>query len=75
MKNKFLLLVSLLCFSCGSAISSQGTTITDLIGREIVINPGIYKRVCCIGAGALRMYSYIGDINNLSGVEDIDNPS
>lgn len=75
MKNKFLLLVSLLCFSCGGAISSQGTTITDLIGREIIINPGIYKRVCCIGAGALRMYSYIGDINNLSGVEDIDNPS
>ena len=75
MKNKFLLLISLLCFSCGSEISSQGTTITDLIGREIVVNPGIYKRVCCIGAGALRMYSYIGDINNLSGVEDIDNPS
>ena len=27
----------------------------------------------CIGAGALRMYSYIGDVNLLAGVEDIDN--
>ena len=48
-------------------------TVTDMIGREVVVTPGSYKRVVCIGAGALRMYSYIGDVNLLCGVEDIDN--
>ncbi len=66
------------------AASSAGTkqksepaeiTITDMIGREVTITPGSYTRVVCIGAGALRMYSYIGDITLLCGVEDIDNTS
>ena len=48
-------------------------TITDMIGREVTIIPGSYQRVVCIGAGALRMYSYIGDVSLLAGVEDIDN--
>lgn len=48
-------------------------TITDMIGREVTVTPGSYKRVVCIGAGALRMYSYIGDTSLLCGVEDIDN--
>ena len=48
-------------------------TITDMIGRQVTVKPGTYKRVVCIGAGALRMYSYIGDMTLLCGVEDIDN--
>ena len=48
-------------------------TITDMIGREVTVVPGSYQRVVCIGAGALRMYSYIGDVSLLAGVEDIDN--
>ena len=52
---------------------SAEVTITDMIGREVTIVPGSYTRVVCIGAGALRMYSYIGDVNLLAGVEDIDN--
>ena len=48
-------------------------TVTDMIGREVKIIPGSYRRVVCIGAGALRMYSYVGDVNLLCGVEDIDN--
>ena len=48
-------------------------TVTDMIGREVTVTPGSYKKVVCIGAGALRMYSYIGDVNLLAGVEDIDN--
>ena len=47
--------------------------IADMIGREVTVTPGSYKRVVCIGAGALRMYSYIGDVSLLCGVEDIDN--
>ncbi len=49
--------------------------VTDMIGREVTVTPGSYKRVVCIGAGALRMYSYIGDVKLLAGVEDIDNES
>ncbi len=48
-------------------------TMTDMIGRQLTIKPGSYKRVVCIGAGALRMYSYIGDVSLLAGIEDIDN--
>ena len=48
-------------------------TVTDMIGREVTVVPGSYTRVLCIGAGALRMYSYIGDVSLLCGVEDIDN--
>ena len=48
-------------------------TVTDMIGREVAVIPGSYKSVVCIGAGALRMYSYIGDVALLGGVEDIDN--
>ena len=51
----------------------QETTVTDMIGRQVTVTPGSYRRVVCIGAGALRMYSYIGDAAWLAGVEDIDN--
>lgn len=56
-------------------VQSGEITVTDMIGREETIVPGSYRRVVCIGAGALRMYSYIGDVNLLAGVEDIDNAS
>lgn len=46
---------------------------TDMLGREVELTPGSYKRVVCIGAGALRLYSYVGDLSLLCGVEDIDN--
>ncbi len=48
-------------------------TVTDGIGREVTVTPGSYTRVVCIGAGALRMYCYVGDVELLCGVEDIDN--
>lgn len=82
MKKLFaLLLAALTVFSlaaCGTAQSpaengADAVTITDMIGRSVTITPGSYQRVVCIGAGALRMYSYIGDVAALCGVEDIDN--
>ncbi len=51
----------------------EAIVIKDMIGREVSVVPGSYKRVVCIGAGALRMYSYIGSVDILCGVEDIDN--
>ena len=60
--------------ACGGAEAPAGDiTVTDMIGREVAVTPGSYERVVCIGAGALRMYSYIGDVSLLAGVEDIDN--
>ena len=53
--------------------TTGAVTVTDMIGREVTVVPGSYSRVVCIGAGALRMYSYIGDAGKLVGVEDIDN--
>ena len=60
---------------CGvEGVPHEGSvSVTDMVGREVSVTPGSYKRVVCIGAGALRMYSYIGDVNLLCGVEDIDN--
>ncbi len=54
---------------------SKEQIVTDMIGREVTVVPGSYTNVVCIGAGALRMYSYIGDAADLCGVEDIDNPA
>lgn len=58
-----------------NSTGDQTVTVTDMIGRTVSVTPGSYKRVVCVGAGALRMYSYIGDISLLAGVEDIDNPT
>ena len=37
--------------------------VTDMVGRNVNVIPGSYSSVICIGAGALRMYSYVGDID------------
>ena len=76
-----LVLSALMAFSLFAASKGKkakstvktGEVITDMIGRNVEVTPGNYKRVVCIGAGALRMYSYVGDVNLLCGVEDIDN--
>lgn len=52
---------------------AESVVITDMIGREVEIVPGSYTRVVCIGAGALRLYSYINGSDLLCGVEDIEN--
>ena len=52
---------------------AETITVTDMVGRQVTVAPGSHKKVVCIGAGALRMYSYIGDVSWLVGVEDIDN--
>ena len=71
-----LAMVLSLC-ACGNEsdkeTSPTETIVTDMIGREVNVTPGSYERVVCIGAGALRMYSYIGSVDLLCAVEDIDN--
>lgn len=55
--------------------SASSIVVTDMIGRQVEVVPGSYTRVVCIGAGALRMYTYINGADLLCGVEDIDNTS
>ena len=78
-KKLLLALIPLMLASCGEESSSQSISgtinVTDMVGRVETIVPGSYKKIVCIGAGALRLYSYVGDVNLLSGVEDIDNTS
>ena len=56
-----------------TACAEKETGITDMVGRTVNVTPGSYKKVVCIGAGALRLYSYVGDVSLLAGVEDIEN--
>ena len=69
--------VLLLCLcACGAKEQTDvaaSETVTDMVGRTVTVTPGSYQKVVCIGAGALRLYSYIGDVSLLCGVEDIDN--
>ena len=72
------LVMALSLCACGGNTTETDTeptevAVTDMIGRSVAVTPGSYERVVCIGAGALRMYSYIGDVALLCGVEDIDN--
>lgn len=76
------LVMALSLFGCGEKPAVDNTdaaqdtvTVTDMIGRQVEIVPGSYKCIVCIGAGALRLYSYVGDVSLLCGVEDIDNMS
>lgn len=62
-------------FTSDSTSTASKVTIQDVNGRNVEITPGSYQKVVCIGAGALRMYTYVGDTALLAGVEDIDNTS
>ena len=47
-------------------------TLKDGQGRDVTIDSSKTNRVICIGAGALRYYSYIGDVSKVIAVEKID---
>ena len=76
MKKPLLILSVFLLAACQqgtSSTSKEGETfITDALGRKVSLVPGEAKRIVCIGAGALRLYSYIGEQEKLCGVERIE---
>lgn len=80
MKTKTLLLTACLfltgCTTPGknsvSLSSDSLIKVTDRIGREVKLHKKDAERVLCIGAGALRRYSYIGDRKKIIAAEDID---
>ncbi|MBQ8142721.1 MAG: ABC transporter substrate-binding protein [Bacilli bacterium] len=79
-KIPYLFAVMTLLSSCGGgtplsdSTSKEPIKVTDMIGREVTIDVKGDYRVVCLGAGALRLYSYVGNLDLLCGVEDIDNP-
>ncbi|MBO8425899.1 MAG: ABC transporter substrate-binding protein [Firmicutes bacterium] len=75
-KTLLILALGALASSCNNAVSSSSIegqiTLTDALGRNVTLVPGEAERIVCIGAGALRLYSYIGDQDRLAGVERIE---
>lgn len=59
----------------GADLESHSVSITDLLGREVSISDTA-KRVIAIGPGALRLYCYVGNTENVVGIEQLekDNP-
>ena len=76
-KTLLLLTLGALLASCNPGVSSSTSddgqiTLTDALGRVVTLVPGEAERIVCIGAGALRLYSYVGDQDKLAGVERIE---
>ncbi len=73
-----ILIVTLLvaCLSifvaCNADIGDVEVTFKDMKGREFTIKPNDVKKVVCVGAGALRLYSYVGDMSKLCAVEELE---
>lgn len=74
---------TLMCIGCGQKESGpeygkivdngDGTfTIIDMQERNVTFRKDANDKVICLGAGALRYYSYIGDVKDLIAVENID---
>jgi iron complex transport system substrate-binding protein len=69
------LFLAALCLLVGCAPKSEEPTaavamreVTDCLDRRVVL-PAKIERVVCIGAGALRLYCYVGEVEDLVGVE------
>ena len=80
MKIKSFLLVALMpmIIGCSNGTQPEGEdviTVIDMQNREVSFDRNSINRVVCIGAGALRFYSYIGDMNKIVASEDIDGPN
>lgn len=54
-----------------SSTDEKTLKIKDMLGREVEI-PSDADSFACIGAGALRYYTYVADINQLAGVEKVE---
>lgn len=80
-----LLIISLIALfsltGCGSKDSagvnsnSQKISVTDMVGRNVSLE-GTAKKIVAIGPGALRLYCYVGSVEKVVGIEQIekDNP-
>ncbi len=66
-----LLMASLASVTCADDRVVNVRSIKDLAGREIAL-PKTMQRVIAIGPGALRFVAYLGAINRVVGIEDME---
>lgn len=66
-----LLLFLLVMSGCESNTLVNTLTITDSYNREVTYKEDS-SRYVCLGPGALRLYSYIADVNEIVGIENIE---
>lgn len=52
--------------------TSNAITVTDMFNRQHTIDTNAINRVVCVGAGALRLYTYVGDMSKIVAVEEIE---
>ena len=74
-KPLFLMMLLPMLASCGTSPAGEShnyKVFTDTLGREVTVDLAHIDRVICLGAGALRYYSYVGDLSKLVGIEKID---
>ena len=65
--------LSMLVACVGKKNDETGTTeVVDMLGRTHNINLDNINRVVCIGAGSLRLYTYVGDMSKIVAVEAIE---
>ena len=58
--------------SGGTISGTSKLTVTDSLNRTLLVDVDAIQKVVCIGAGSLRLYSYVADLNKLCAVEDIE---
>ena len=52
--------------------TSNVITVTDMFNRQHTKDTNAINRVVCVGAGALRLYTYVGDMSKIVAVEEIE---
>ncbi len=59
-----------------ASVDKATILVTDLLGREVEVQTEV-ERVVAIGPGALRLYTYVGGIEKVVGIEQMekDNPT
>lgn len=76
MKKIIVIIALVLLFSSGCDSNSMELdnieiTVTDVLGREVNLKNEI-KKVVAVGPGALRLYTIVGDLDKLVGIEQIE---
>ncbi|WP_125153286.1 iron ABC transporter substrate-binding protein [Clostridium rectalis] len=71
------MLVIILLSGCSSrapsteVLKEENISVTDMLGRKVSIKYGV-KKVVAIGPGALRLFCYMGNIQKIVGVEQLE---
>lgn len=62
------------CSTEGGTTADEMITVTDTLGRTVEL-AGPAEKIVATGVGALRLYTYVGDVKKIVGIEEIDQKS